>query len=95
MLGERVEERGEVGFSEEDLSRSRLGLLENNRRKAAPTLEARLWGRVSSGWASMIPLGVRTIVGDGTADNLLLAGASLVGRLDAGGPLRPLKLIES
>ena len=82
-----------MGFSEEGLSRSGFGLLENNRLKAAPTLEARLLGRVSSGCASKLVVGVRTIVGDGTADNLLLAGTSLVGRLDAVRPLRPLKLI--
>ena len=70
-------------------------LLEDNRVKAAPTLEARLWGRVSSGWASKLDLGVRTILGDGTADNLSLAEGSLVDRLGAGGPLRPLKLSES
>ena len=68
-------------LSEEDRSLG-AGLWENSRRNVAPRDEASFRGRVSSflesikfkfgGWS-------RTIPEDGTADNLSMTGASLVG----------------
>ena len=66
--------------SEEDRSWG-VGLLEKSRRNVAPILEDRLLLRISSLFESIkfgFKLGSRTIPRDGTADNLSMAGGSLV-----------------
>ena len=69
----------EFCVSEEDRSGG-AGLLENSLRNAFPTLEDRL-GRVSSlsKQNELFGVGFRTIPEDGTADNLLIEGSTLVG----------------
>ena len=69
----------EVGcVSEEDRSGG-AGLLENSLRKALPTLEDRLFARVSSlSKQYVLSVGPRTIPEDGTADNLLMSMKGLV-----------------
>ena len=66
--------------SEEDRSWG-VGLLEKSRRNVAPILEERLLPRISSLFKSIkfgFKFGSRTIPRDGTADNLSMAGGSLL-----------------
>ena len=69
-----------VEFDVEEDRSGGAGLLENSLRKAFPTLEARLFARVSSVFEIeyKLPKGARTIPGDGTADNLLMLSSSLL-----------------
>ena len=68
----------EFCVSEEDRSGG-AGLLENSLRKALPTLEDRLFARVSSlSKQYVLSVGPRTIPEDGTADNLLMSVEGLV-----------------
>ena len=78
-----VERSRSVTGIDEDRS-AETGLWENSRLKALvaiPTLEARLLARVSSLSKTIELFGVRTIFGDGTADNLSLTRDRLVDRL--------------
>ena len=78
--------RSDTLCSEEDRSAG-VGLFENNRRNASPTLEDRLGARVSSVWGKTIEnLQSRTIPEDGKADNLSLTGEDLLNDSLGGGP---------
>ena len=69
-----------VEFDVEEDRSGGAGLLENSLRKAFPTLEARLFARVSSVFETEYNLseGPRTIPENGTADSVLMLSSGLV-----------------